>query len=212
MDFYVLADSDSQSDSVTLLKKNSLSAEELTTYGESHINTYAYIPPYAEGEQGALFPEPYQNHITYYTSETCGSVDGNTITNGCHNDYTSSDVKYIVDAWANDTIGSPALKEARLIKIDELRSFIVEENVETPSSVNVEYSWAYVWLNGDYWTMNNYNDIPNFSSDGFEENISVVYNQHVAHSVNTVVSYRCYYWTGKTVRPVVTLYKSALSS
>ena len=73
-----------------MLKAEPLTVSEVNTYGVGHINRY--------------------------TSETCGFPNGSYTYAGCITDYSQSEIKYVVDAWASDKT-SDAI-EYRLIKID----------------------------------------------------------------------------------------------
>ena len=81
--------------------------------------------------------------MTYYSSETCGFVNGSFVYTGCTSDYAQSDVKYEVDAWASAQ--APQATEARLITRDEL---ITDLGCSSSSCANSSNSWLY---NSNYW-------------------------------------------------------------
>ena len=61
--------------------------------------------------------------MAYYSSETCGYLNGNYAFDGCTADYSQSEVKYVVDAWKSAQ--APLASEARLIIKEE-----IEDNFE----------------------------------------------------------------------------------
>ena len=104
-----------------MLKAEPLTVSEVNTYGVGHINRYI--------------------------SETCGFPNGSYTYAGCITDYSQSEIKYVVDAWASDKT-SDAI-EYRLIKIDEL---IANLGCTSTACDIVKYSWLYsnrYW----YWTI-----------------------------------------------------------
>ena len=206
MDFYVIKDSGSNEDSVSLLKKEPLSVDEVNKYGKGHINNYAGFTPDNPSYQKAYDIHGY-GIIQYYSSETCGMIDPfNAQFENCKNDYASSDIKYVVDAWANDNF-QDGLKEARLITIEEIKS-IVEFEEYRPCGDNCntilerigeKTNWLY---NKDYcyWTMSPY--------ENSKTNVWRVTNYGTLYN----------YFVGKVptgsdanaVRPVITISKTAL--
>ena len=199
IEFYVIANSDESSDSVTLLKSKPLTVDEVNTYGAGHVNRYTYSN---QGIAGNWNNNGYGG-MTYYSSSTCGYPNGSSgsiVTEGCINDYDKSDIKYAVDAWAMDKFDINNLKEdslgyrARLITKDELISNLGCTSISCiPSPYK---SWVY---NSDYhyWTMSQYND-STLDVCGVDAG-------------NGLYHYRNVYGYGfETVRPVITLLKSAL--
>ena len=133
INFYVIENSDENSDSVTLLKAEPLTVAEVNKYGgvgteNNHVNMYV-TDTSASYYQKADDRNGY-GEMAYYSSETCGftsaSGDKIRVETGCTTDYAKSEVKYVVDAWAADKFQSSDLKKdatgysARLITIDEL--------------------------------------------------------------------------------------------
>ena len=205
MNFYVIADSDENSDSVTMLKAEPLTVDEVNTYGTGHINRYSY----------SSVGTAYNNNngyggMAYYTSTTCGyptAGDSTSVKTGCTTDYAQSEVKYVVDAWALDKFQSSDLKEdttgysARLITFNELVNnlgYSIKDG-DTWYSATADYtpSWLYN-SNYWYWTMSTYDDsaldVWDVSGDG-RLNDGSVYGNYSGYG---------------SVRPVVTLLKSAL--
>ena len=169
MDFYVIENSDENKDTVTMLKAEPLTVDEVNTYGIGHVNMYATYNT-SSTYQTASNQNGYGG-MAYYTSTTCGypTVGSSTmVTTGCTSDYTQSEVKYVVDAWAKDKFQSSDLKKdetgysARLITYDELINNLGYNNATWDASywqVNPEYtpSWVYS-SNYYYWTMSQYED------------------------------------------------------
>ena len=201
MNFYVIADSDENSDSVTMLKAEPLTVDEVNTYGAGHINRYTSL------SIGTAYNQNGYGGMAYYSSETCGYVNSSYVGTGCTNDYDQSEVKYAVDAWAKDKFASSDLRvdatgySARLISLEELQNNLGyastgsgtiahSTNGDTPSWVYNSNYW--------YWTMSQYEDstlsVWGVGSDGYLFHDSFV-------SLNS--------YSGR-VRPVVTLLKSVL--
>ena len=192
MNFYVIENSDENSDSVTMLKAEPLSVDEVNTYGVGHVNMYTTYNTSASDYQTAYNQNGYGG-MAYYTSTTCGyptagSSSGYTTT-GCTTDYVQSEVRYVVDAWAKEKFQASDLKEdslgykARLITTEEYNAI----------KIGSIPSWAYnskYW----YWTMS-------------QHGVSDFY----VWTVESGGSYGGYYILSNfVVRPVVTLLKSAI--
>lgn len=133
--------------------------------------------------------------MAYYSSETCGYVNGETITSGCTSDYNLSDAKYVIDAWASDKFKEQELVNdstgysARLLTVDELHNNLGygnsnNANDKVPKWINI---------NTTYWTMTSSNN-------------TVVFR--ILNNAN--ISGNSIYMFFNAVRPVVTLKKSAL--
>ena len=207
MNFYVIADSDENSDSVTMLKAEPLTVDEVNTYGIGHVNMYATYDTSASYYQAAYNQNGYGG-MAYYTSTTCGySTAGNStrVDTGCTTDYAQSEVKYVVDAWAADKFEASDLKEdetgysVRLITYDELIRNLgygqSEDGYIRPSMNDDTPDWVYnssYW----YWTMSAYGD-----------HASSVWNVAYGGLLDHIYGVFC---SIGAVRPVVTLLKSAL--
>ena len=196
MKFYVVSASGAKESSVTALKETPLTVDEVTTYGAGHINRYT------TSSQGVAYNSNGYGGMTYYSSDTCKS---GTET-GCTSDYDDSDIKYAVDAWANDKLTDTDLKadklgyKARLLTYEELTTtlgYTPAAKDVTGMNLNSEStpSWVYN-SNYFYWTMSPYQDealrVWRISSYG---------------DVNAGGVWDC---LRNVVRPVVTLSKSAL--
>ena len=201
MNFYVIENSDDMSDSITMLKAEPLTVDEVNTYGAGHVNRYT------SSSVGTAYNQNGYGGIAYYSSETCGYVNSSWVETGCTTDYAQSEVKYAVDAWAKDKFKSSDLKEdatgysARLITFDELVDNLGygdigqgtiqhSKNGDTPDWV---YNSNYI-----YWTM----------SPDEDSALDVWYvNNNGSVGAGNIYSSNYGY---RVVRPVVTLLKSAL--
>ena len=193
INFYVIENSDENSDSVTLLKEEPLKKGEVDLSSTEIANKVSY--------DGNNYLK-----MAYYSKDTCVTV-GDA---GCKTDYNSSNIKQVVDVWSNNKLKSSDLKEdktgysARLITYNELIDNLgygdngqgtikMSQNGETPSWV---YNSNYL-----YWTMSQYEDSTSYvwrvDGDG-----DVYYDAGMGRfNVDD---------GGGTVRPVITLLKSAI--
>ena len=164
IDFYVIAPSDETSDSVTLLKAEPLTVDEVNTYGVGHVNNYV------SNSVGTAHNQNGYGGLVYYSSETCtyDSDNDEWLSENCATDYSNSDIKYVVDGWSNALLNQDDLKEdsygykARLITAEEIVTHLgynmpypgeatfPSENGETPDWVYNENYW--------YWTMSHPQD------------------------------------------------------
>lgn len=158
MDFYVIKNSSSDEDSVTLLKAEPLSVEEVNLYGgvgtaNNHVNMYVTSDTSASYYQAASNQNGYGGMV-YYTSVDCG----NGLYSGCITNYADSEVKYVVDAWKNEQAREAS--EARLITYNELIGYAEIQQVCTGScyeTIKLKYDWLYN-NNYTYLTMSTYGD------------------------------------------------------
>jgi len=100
--------------------------------------------------------------MIFYSSSSCGHVNTGNISSGCTSDYAQSEVKYVVDAWAQDKFGTDNNYIARLITYDELMNNLGYEYYEqgTENGYRATNSTP-EWVMGEnyaYWTMTPYND------------------------------------------------------
>lgn len=153
--FYVIKNSNSKEDSLTMLKAEPLTVDEVNKYGgvgtdDNHVNKYTY-----ESVGMARDLNGYGG-MAYYASETCknGEYDG------CIIEYSQSDIKYVIDAWAKDKV-SNGLQDVRLIKygelIDELGFKLKNSGTGYEPSLTKTPSWLYD-VDYHYWTMSLYDD------------------------------------------------------
>ena len=194
IDFYVIKESGVKEDTVTLLKAKPLIVSEVETYGVGHINRYNDAP-WGNSSNQVASASYDSGGIAFYTSETCGWVNKNFISTGCMNDYASSEVKYVVDSWGLNKLNLDDLKidytghSLRLITIDELRNNLGYGDSDTPTE-NVPL-WVYKHT---YWTMS-----PK------DNEIWIVANNEFGK-----LKHRTVYDINVSIRPVITLFKSAL--
>ena len=198
VDYYVIKDSSASEASVTMLKAEPLSVEEVNQYGgvgtaNNHVNMYATTNTTSNYYQKAYNNGGYGG-MQYYSSATCTNYGD---TSGCKSDYASSEVKYVVDAWK--VAKAPQASEARLMQYDEFENLGYVEGNITPSDigwVKTENTPSWVYSNNYwYWTMTPYNDSASNVWD-------VDYDGRL--NDNNVDSNR------DVVRPVITISKSAL--
>ena len=193
INYYVIKDSGAKESTVTLLKAEPLKVAEVNEYGAGHVNRYT------NGSVGTASDQNGYGGMAYYSSETCGTVNGSWVYSGCTTDYASSEVKYVVDAWK--TAKAPAASDARLITLEDLKSLGYSDDSCIQSGYCSKSAEATSWLhiNSWYWTSS-----PKNSSSS---------------SVWRVRSSDLYYYYGYrvsdesgVVRPVITISKSNISN
>ena len=195
VDYYVIKDSGAKESAVTLLKAEPLSVEEVNEYGAGHVNRYI------NGSVGTAYDRNGYGGIAYYTSETCGYVNNTWVYGGCKNDYASSEIKYVVDAWK--AAKAPAASEARLISKDEIETERKEYDPcggcgAVATADIAKYNWMY---NNNYWYWTN---------TPYTDSSSSVWN---VFSNGALGSSSVYSHNGNgVVRPVITISKSNISS
>ena len=198
--FYVIKNSKKTDSTVTLLKAEPLTVDEVNTYGIGHINRYTTT------SIGTAYNAHGYGGMAYYSSETCGYNGTSWDYSGCTTDYAQSEVKYVVDAWAVDKFQSSDLTRdttgysARLITYDELFNNLgYHAASEGPSwlNLNPEYTPSWVYNNNyKYWTMSPY-----------EDSTSYVWRVYFGGNLNI---YNNVCDDGAVVRPVVNIAKSAI--
>lgn len=205
IDFFVIADSPTTQDYVTLLKAEPLTVDEVNEYGVGHINKYTY-----DSVGTALNVNGYGG-MAYYSNNMCGySSPSSFSTSSCTRDYNASDIKYVVDAWSNKKLTPDDLKEVneykiRLITLDDLINNLGYSYSDTSTSTILKndnvFSFVYS-SNYWYWTMSpvsqsSYNVWNVRSSGDVIGDISVYALNHVSRPDGVV-------------RPVINLKKSAI--
>ncbi len=183
VDYYVIKDSSSSEEIVKLLKAEPLTVAEVNEYGAGHVNRYTI------DSVGTASNENGYGGMAYYASETCREVHGSRVDDGCKNDYASSEIKYVVDAWK--TAQAPQALEARLITYEELTTDL---GCSSSSCANSSNSWLYN-SNYGYWTSSHHNI---FSYYVWGVGIYDLYTSFVNSKYGVV-------------RPVIVLPKSALN-
>ena len=206
MNFYVIENSDENSDSVTMLKAEPLTVDEVNTYGVGHVNRYTY------DSVGTAYNDNGYGSIAYYSSETCGKNGTSWDYSGCITDYAQSEIKYVVDAWAKDKFQASDLKEdetgysARLITKYELIDYLGYSNEGVKVCAELTFAksadtpdWVYNSNYHSYWTMS--------PADDSDKAVYRIQND------GSMASWGVWGYSGYhkgTVRPVVTIRKSAL--
>ena len=190
INYYVIKDSGAKESTVTLLKAEPLSVEEVNTYGAGHVNRYTY------SSVGTAYGRNGYGGMAYYTSETCGYINGSPVDTGCTTDYVQSEVKYAVDAWK--AAKAPAALDARLLTYDELIDNLGYDptisSAGNPQTNDNVPTWVY---NSNYWYWTS-SQHPSSSSTVWGVNSRGLDIVAVSSSENGVV------------RPVITISKSAL--
>ena len=196
--FYVIKDSSSEKDTVTMLKAEPLTVEEVDLYGIGHVNMF--VSP-----TSACYKKSYNRNgyggIQYYGSENCNCINS-CINYQCKTDYQLSEIKYIVDAWAKDKLPN-VLYDARILSFDDLTDGLGYEKKSdgtiNPSSAGETPTWISnnkIWL----WTMSSYNN-----SDYV---VWIISETGQMNGYGYVYFGESYGYGG--VRPVITLSKTAL--
>ena len=193
VDYYVIKDSGAKESAVTLLKAEPLSVQEVNTYGTGHINRYT------SDSVGTAYDYNGYGGMAYYGSPTCGYNGSRWVYDGCKNDYASSEIKYVVDAWK--TAQAPVASEARLITISELSNFGYGNSCIEEGYCNVSAETPSCIYNGNYWYWTN----TPYNNSGSPSLVWYVSYDGVL-SGNSVSRFN---YNG-VVRPVITISKSVL--
>ena len=178
--WYVIKDSTSEEDYVTLMKEKILTNEELGEYAHS-LEIACTADNVTNGEygcttEGETVTVQYRS-MAYYWSDTCRMFGGGgSDTSGCsgHNDYGGSKVKEYLEGTYINTLGSDNLKEIegykiRLIQKSELINnleyqdeYIVSSYSTNPSENTPNWVYQNFGRGSDdvygYWTMTPYSD------------------------------------------------------
>ena len=185
IDYYVIANSDEATSTVTLLKAEPLTVAEVNEYGVGHVNMHtAYSRETANDHNG-------YGGMSYYSSEQCGDYRYSE----CTNDYETSEIKYVVDAWK--LAQAPAAIEVSLITKDQLVNDLDFELDEFNNLMctNPSYSWLYSeW---GYWILN-----PDEAEEGYA---GIITSNTLGNSMVVADN-----GGGELVRPVITISKSAI--
>ena len=221
--WYVIKNSSTEEDYVTLMKEQVLTSSELGEYAYSYTETCT-ADNVTNGEYGCTTEgetvTDTRDTIQYYWSDTCHS-DGYGYTDydasGCsgHNDYEGSKVKEYLEGTYINALGETNLKEVdgykvRLITTDELQNNLgYQENTVSGYSLQTSENtpnWVYQNFGENqnsvygYWTMTPYPYDSSYvwvvRSTGRLFDCSVYYTGNVI-SLN-----------GSRIRPVINLLKS----
>ena len=201
VDYYVIENSGDTKDTVTMLKAEPIKSADVVQYiSSSELN-------------GKIKSDNKYIQLSYYTADNCKSASSH-LTSGCSSDYGVSDIKQIVDIWKNNYLIEKDLAidstgySVRLLTNDELFNNLgYNTTTFDGTSFKINYDNTPSWVyneNYEYWTMG-IPDNMDFSAYMINNNGNLV----------PVLIYVCdiVYFNDKTytVRPVVTLKKSALN-
>ena len=199
VDYYVIKNSGVNEEEVQLLKKDPLTVAEVNTYGAGHVNMNV---PSSESYYQTAYNQYSYGGMQYYSSSTCGYNGSSWVYDGCKNDYASSEIKYVVDAWK--TANAPAATEARLIGLDDLPELGYELQPKNDTDSSLVYkttentpSWVHN-SNYRYWTSSQYND-----------SSSIVWFVNLEGNLDYDGGGSGYYGV---VRPVITISKTNISN
>ena len=128
--FYVIKKSNSDENTVTLLKMEPLTVDEVNEI----------IPNAATGY-------PYWTWLTKY-GKMGFKLDRNCPnSSNCSVSYEQSDAKYVVDNWSNNFFGENNVKSARLISLNDLSdSLNLELNRVSDTEIEVANMYSVSWL------------------------------------------------------------------
>ena len=202
VNYYVIKDSGAKESTVTLLKAEPLSVAEVNQFGAGHVNMNV---PSSESYYQTAYNQNSYGGMQYYSSSTCGYNGTDWVFDGCKNDYASSEIKYVVDAWK--TAKAPAAIEARLISKQEIDdNFELEEYKPCGDECGVVLDkitadWMY---NNNYWYWTNTPDTDSSSHVWIVGNVGELWDNGVYGNGG--------YGGYGVVRPVITISKSVISN
>ena len=186
VDYYVIKDSGAKESAVTLLKAEPLTVDEVNLYGEGHVNKNI------NESTGTAYNQNGYGGMAYYSSSTCSNYPPG----GCKNDYESSEIKYVIDAWSADKASSAI--EARLISKNEIET--EQKEYDASGGCGAMFTGDFVkndWMyNNNYWYWTN-TPKDNTSTDVWTVNSNSLVNNNYVFAMGVV-------------RPVIVLPKSAL--
>ena len=144
IEFYVLRDSFKDDDSVTLVKKDPLSYDDLYKYiegynGKSNDEYVSKVVNSGDSNPSAIINK--MGDTSYGGIRFCNYNSDEE----CSNNYDSSPIKYIVDKWSEDIFGTDYLDKdvygytSRILNKDDLLDFLHYENGKT-LVISSEYS------------------------------------------------------------------------
>ena len=207
IDFYVINDSDSTEQTVTLLKAEPLTTEEVNEYGgvgteNNHVNLYVTTDTSSPYYRKAYDHNGYGG-VAFYSSQTCNQSNSS----GCTTNYDESEIKYIINTWS-----SYNLKESDLAEDSSGYSVRILNDIEFINNFNYEFSkvcdtCGMSWMtteNTPIWVYYDFLNYMTMSADG-DSNYVIKTICKVGIIPNSVYS------GNDTIRPVVTIKKSALN-
>lgn len=123
--YIVLNNSGADEESVKVIRLAPLTQKEIEATGVSVNSNILSTYDVSKGQ------------MAYYSSETCGYVDGVVYTSGCTNSYEDSDVKKVLDKWVeqyNDSVLElDDNVKVKLLELDTLPD--IDENTEEYNSI-----------------------------------------------------------------------------
>ena len=165
--WYVIKNSTSEEDYVTLMKEQVLTHDELGDYAITYNNYTCTADNVTNGEygcttEGEKVSKPYDT-MAYYWSDTChsegyyGYTDDNN--SGCegHNDYEGSKVKEMLEGTYINTLGSDNLKEVDGYKIRLIKQEELQGNLGYSTEITASY-YEYSSENTPTWVYQNFGD------------------------------------------------------
>ena len=199
INYYVIANSSATESTVTLLKSEPLTVDEVNLYGgvgteNNHVN----IKPYSGyNTVGTALNINGYGGMAYYSSDDCYTVGHASYETGCKVAYDLSDIKYVVDAWK--IAEAPLALFARLINKEEIETEIREYDPcggcgSVATGEFAKNDWVYN-SSYSYWTMSPMDGSTSYVFDVDKSGLLAdcgVYHQGL-------------------VRPVIVLPKSALN-
>lgn len=190
IDFYIIENIDKSSETIHLLKAESITQGEIQDYlSSTELESYINIFPWRTSLQ-----------MQYLYKDTCTSFGALEGTNtGCSVDYTTSSVKQIVDVWGNvylneeDLVKDSKGYKVRLLTLDDLLDQLgFYTNQSSPTDVGYKTDMEY--FNGvSTWTMFTNKDVDN----------EVLY-------LSNDTAYKQNIWVDGSINPVINVKISAL--
>ena len=162
--YYVIKDSSSDSNYVTLLKATPLTYDEINRYGRDEneeLFVNKYLGYFYQGSYISRIIYKYRNNIggiAFYTNNNCTCLEKRNFS-GCTNSYEISDVKKVIDNWKEEFDDDLVLVDgykARLLFSDELVSnFGFQVSGEDKYSIvsKQKFRWLYD-VEAPFWIMN----------------------------------------------------------
>ena len=220
--WYVIKNSSSEEDYVTLMKEKVLTNKELGEYGIDYekICSVYEVEDGTNGctTEGQKVTIPYDT-MSYYWSDTCHETGSygytDTVDLGCegHNDYEGSKIKEYLEGIYINTLGSNNLKEVdgykiRLIRYEELMGDL-GYTMDITSGGAGEY--PDVNDNVPTWVYQNFGEGTNIDNNVYGYWTMTEYSSGVWRVYSAgLLSYHSVYDNSSGVRPVINLLKSSI--
>ena len=194
----MIKNSDENSQEITMIKAEMLTGNEISRYGQGHINKNVNIG------SGYPYCSNYNSPcgVQWYSGYHCGYNPYNSPrwqNDACRTDYEYSEIKYIVDGWGeyqvdeNDMVADTTGYSVRLLTKEEYNYLENEINSNGNDSIS---EWLYPESSISYWTMS----VCNVSN----KQVCIVNKDSMSAS-------NVYGFAYIAVRPVITIKKSAIN-